>query len=74
MDFRIKKFHIVNLIFIISIIILFFLSYFSIFLTPLALNKSRQLLTYDNLNSFLPTIKKQQFSDSFKGFHIYCRK
>ena len=25
-------------------------------------------MTYDNLNSFLPTIKKQQFSDSFKGF------
>ena len=63
-----KKIHIVNLFFFISLIILFFYLTFSIFFTPLALNKSRQLLTYDNLNSFLPTIKKQQFSDSFKGF------
>jgi lipopolysaccharide export system permease protein len=34
----------------------------------LALNKSRLLLSKDGFNSFLPTIRVQQFSDSFKGF------
>ena len=41
---------------------------FSAFLTPLALNKSRELLSNDKYNSLLPTIKKQTFGDSFKGF------
>ena len=41
---------------------------FSTYITPLALNKSRQLLNTEQCNSFLPTIKQQQFSDSFKGF------
>ena len=39
-----------------------------------ALNKSRNLLTNENLNSFLPTVKSQQFSDSFKGFTIIVEK
>ena len=69
-----KKIHIVNLFFFISLTILFFYLILSTFLTPLALNKSRQLLSYDNLNSFLPTIKKQQFSDSFKGFTFIVEK
>tara|TARA_B110001450_G_scaffold256792_1_gene288749 strand:- start:2722 stop:3501 length:780 start_codon:yes stop_codon:yes gene_type:complete len=40
---------------------------FSIFITPFALNKSRLLLGNDNVTSFLPTIKVQQFNDSFNG-------
>lgn len=63
-----KKIYIVNLFFISSIVVLLFYLLFSTFLTPLALNKSRQLLSNENLNSLLPTIRKQQFSDSFKGF------
>ena len=47
---------------------------FSTFLTPLALNKSRLSLSDDNLNSFLPTIRSQQFSDSFKGFTFIVEK
>ena len=46
----------------------------STILTPLALNKSRQLLNNDKFNSFLPTIKSQQFSDSFKGFTFIVEK
>ena len=38
------------------------------YLTPYFLFKSRNLLSKDNFNSFLPTIRVQQFSDSFKGF------
>ena len=32
------------------------------------MNKSRALLSKDGFNSFLPTIRVQQFSDSFQGF------
>jgi lipopolysaccharide export system permease protein len=64
----VKKMKIVNLFFIISFSVLIFYLIFSTFLTPFALNKSRQLLSNDKLNSFLPTIKNQSFSDSFKGF------
>ena len=64
----VKKLQLVNLILFSSITVLIIYLVFSAFLTPLALNKSRQLLTKDQLNSFLPTIRSQQFSDSFKGF------
>ena len=30
-------------------------------------NKSRQLLSEDKLNSFLPTVRSSEFGDSFKG-------
>ena len=70
----VKKLKLVNLLFVSSIIILIFYLIFSIFLTPLALNKSRQLLTKDSFNSFLPTIRVKQFSDSFKGFTFIVEK
>ena len=47
---------------------------FSVFVTPAALNKSRQLLGNENLSSFLPTIRVQQFSDSFKGLTFIDQK
>ena len=68
----VKKIQIVNLFFSISILILIIYLLFSSYLTPLALNKSRKLLGQENLNSFLPTIRSQQFSDSFKVY-IFCR-
>jgi lipopolysaccharide export LptBFGC system permease protein LptF len=64
----IKKINLVNLFTFISAIVLAFYLLLTSFITPIALNKSRQLLSNDTLNSFLPTVKKQQFSDSFKGF------
>ena len=70
----VKKMKIVNLFFIISFSVLIFYLIFSTFLTPFALNKSRQLLSNDTLNSFLPTIKNQSFSDSFKGFTFIVEK
>ena len=48
----VKKLKIVNLFFVISLFILIFYLFFSSFLTPLALNKSRNLLNKDNFNSF----------------------
>jgi len=70
----VKKIYLVNLFFLSSIIALIFYLILSTFITPVALNKSRQLISNDNLNSFLPTIKTQQFSDSFKGFTFIVEK
>jgi len=64
----VKKLKIVNLFFIISIFVLIFYFVLSTIITPLALNKSRTLLSKDGYSSFLPTIRVSQFSDSFKGF------
>lgn len=70
----VKKIYVVNLFFFASIIVLIFYLILSMFVTPLALNKSRQLLSNENFNSFLPTVKTQQFSDSFKGFTFIVEK
>tara|TARA_Y100000389_G_scaffold71507_1_gene68176 strand:+ start:1057 stop:2181 length:1125 start_codon:yes stop_codon:yes gene_type:complete len=70
----VKKIQIVNLFLFTSTVVLIFYLIFSVFLTPTALNKSRQLLSQDKLNSFLPTIRAQQFSDSFKGFTFIVGK
>ena len=63
----VKKIQLVNLFLFFSIFITILYIIFSSFITPLALNKSRQLLSTEDLTSFLPTIKVQQFSDSFRG-------
>ena len=70
----VKKIDVVNLFFYIGVIILIFYLTFSTFVTPLTLNKSRQLLGKENLNTFLPTIRSQQFSDTFKGFTFLVEK
>ena len=70
----IKKLTLVNLLFVVSLFILFLYLIFSTFITPIALQKSRSLLNEENFNSFLPTIRIQQFSDSFKGFTFFVEK
>ncbi len=69
-----KKITVVNLFLTIGTSVLIFYLILSTILTPIALNKSRQLLNNDKFNSFLPTIKSQQFSDSFKGFTFIVEK
>ena len=70
----VKKIRIVNLFFLVSVMVLIFYLTLSVLFTPLALNKSRQLLSNENLNSFLPILKMQQFSDTFKGFTLFVDK
>ncbi len=70
----IKKIEIVNLFFFISIIVMIFYLFLSTIVTPLLLNKSRQVLSQNQFNSFLPTVRSQQFSDSFKGFTFIVEK
>ena len=70
----VKKLKIINLFCFVSFLVLIFYITFSTFLTPMALNKSRLLLGKDGFNSFLPTIRVQQFSDSFQGFTFLVEK
>ena len=69
----VEKIKLVNLILISSLFVVAFYLIMSTILTPSALNKSRQLLSKDNLNSLLPTIRSQNFSDSFNcGISSSC--
>ena len=70
----VKKIHVVNIFFSASVIVLIFYLLLSTFITPFALNKSRKLISAENFSSFLPTVRIQQFSDSFKGFTIIVEK
>ncbi len=70
----VKKIYLVNLFFVASTVILILYLLFTTFLTPLALNKSRLLLSNENFGSFVPTVRTQQFSDSFKGFTFIVEK
>jgi len=72
--FGVKKIKIVNLFFLISCFVLMLYLFFSTLITPLALNKSRSIISQNNFNSFLPTIRIQQFSDSFEGFTFIVEK
>ena len=63
----VKKIYLVNLFLISSVLILLVYLTLSTFLTPLALHKSRLILNDDQLNSLLPAVKSQRFTDTFKG-------
>ena len=66
----VKKISLVNLFFFTSLVALIFYLIFSIFITPYSLNKSRNLLSNKNITSIMPILKKNQFSDNFKGLTI----
>ena len=70
----VKKIKIVNLFLIISLFILLLNIILSTLVTPFALNKSRLILNNEGYNSILPTIRIQQFSDSFEGFTFIVEK
>ncbi len=70
----VKKNQLLNLFFSAAIFVLIFHITLSSILTPFALNKSRQLLGNENFNSFLPTIRNQEFSDSFKNLTFFVEK
>ncbi len=70
----VKKILLVNLILFISLIVLVFYLLFSLYITPMALQKSRLLLSQNNFNSLLPVLKANQFGDSFKGFTFIVEK
>ena len=70
----VKKIKVVNIFFIISSFVLLFYLLCSTVVTPMVLNKSRTLIGTQGFNSFLPTIRVKQFSDSFQGFTFMVEK
>ena len=70
----VKKITMCNFFFLVSLLIFLINIVFSTLITPYALNKSRQVLKNQNINSFLPTVRSQQFSDSFDGFTFFVDK
>ena len=70
----VNKLKIVNIMLLSSILILIFYFLFSALVSPYALNKSRKLLSDDKLNSFLPTVRSNEFGDSFKGLTFVVGK
>ena len=70
----VKKIQIVHLFILISFSVAIFHILLSVFITPTLLNYSRHLLSKENFNSFLPTIKVQQFNDSFNGLTFFVDK
>lgn len=70
----VKKIVLVNLLLVSSLIVIILYLLFSTYLTPLTLNKARLMLSQSQFNSFLPTIRAKQFSDSFKGLTFFVEK
>lgn len=70
----VKKIQIVNILFFSSIIILFIYLFFTTLLTPYSLNKSRFLLKQEDYNSILPTLRTQEFNDTFDGLIFFVEK
>ena len=74
MDCWCKKIVLVNLLLLSSTYVLILYLLFSTYLTPIALNKARSMLGQSEFNSFLPTVRAKQFSDSFKGLTFLLKK
>ena len=70
----VKKIHMVNLLFLSSLIILIFYLIFSVFITPYTLNQSRKLLSNKNEISIFPILKENQFIDAYKGVTLIVGK
>ena len=70
----VKKIKLVNLFFVASLIVLIFYLIFSVFLTPTMMNKSRHLLAKDEFNSILPTLRTNEFNNSFKNLIFFVEK
>ena len=67
----VRKTQVVNLLFYVSIFIFLIYLILTTIVSPHFLNKSRQILSSDQINSFYQQLKKQ-FNDTFKKLHILC--
>ena len=66
-----NKIQIVNLIFRISLLIMLVQLFFTIFLNPVFLNKSRSLLKNSELQFIPSLLKERQFNDTVDGLTIF---
>ncbi len=70
----VNKISLVNLFLFVSILIFILNLILSSILAPYTLYKSRLLLSDEQINSILPAVKIQQFSDTFKGLTFIVSK
>lgn len=70
----ISKIQLVNLFLLLSILIFSLQLIFAIFITPSALNKSRELIRSSNLESMGALIKSNDFSDAFQNITFFVEK
>lgn len=70
----VNKIKLVNLFFFISVIILFIQIFLSAFITPNALNKSRELIRLSDFDSISSVIKVNDFSDNFENLTFFIEK
>ena len=70
----VKKIQIVNIFLYSSLITLLIYLIFTVIISPFSLNKSRFLLNQEEFNSILPTLKTQEFNDTFKGLIFFVDK
>ena len=66
-----NKIKVVNLFFKISLIVFVLQLSFATYITPNALNKSRNLIKVSDLESISSVIRVNNFSDTFKGLTFY---
>ncbi len=69
-----NKINVVNLFFKISLIVFVLQLSFATYITPNALNKSRNLIKVSDLESISSVIKVNNFSDAFKGLTFYVEQ
>ena len=69
-----NKIHVVNLIFNISLIIMFIQLFLTIFLNPTTLNFSRTILKSSDLQFVPSLLKERQFNDTVKTLTIFVDK
>ena len=69
-----SKIRIVNLLFFISLLIMFLQIIMTTFITPQTLNHSRYLLKNSTLQFVPSLLKEKQFNDTVKGLTIFVEK
>jgi len=69
-----SKIRLINVFFTFSIFILLIQLFFSVFITPNSLNKSRHMLRDSNISATSIMIKVNQFSDTLKATTFYVEK
>ena len=70
----VSKIKLVNLFFFLSILIFLLQLFFAVFITPSALNKSREIVRTSDIGSINSLIKSNDFSDAFESLTFFVEE
>ena len=73
-NFGVNKIHIINFIFLVSILMMLIQILFTSLIVPKSQDKARSFLRTSDVNFFGNFIKPQRFNDTIKGITIYSEK